>query len=75
MAGLPESVVTTMKGSPPETTQDRTQAKHTHTSNSRIEIKICDPAGNRTWYALLEVRNCIDHADGDGLNKENLCDK
>ena len=45
-AGLPECVVSTMSGPPPETTQDRIQ--RTHTPDPRIEIKIPDSVGNRT---------------------------
>ena len=33
-----------------------------HTTNSRLEIKIPDPAGNRIWPAGLEGRNSTDHA-------------
>ena len=33
-----------------------------HTINLRIEIKIPDPAGNRTRAAGLEGRDSIDHA-------------
>ena len=51
--GLPECVVSTMSGPPPETAQDRIQDKG-HTPNPRIGIKIPDPAGNRTWIAALE---------------------
>ena len=42
MVGLPECVVSTMSGPLPETTQNR------HTPGTRIEIKISNPAGNRT---------------------------
>ena len=60
MADLIERMVSTMTGSPPEIAQDRTQTKG-HTSSSRIEIKISDLAGNRTWTAGLEGRESIDH--------------
>ena len=33
-----------------------------HTPNPRIEIKIPDPAGNRTRAATLEGRDSTDHA-------------
>ena len=33
-----------------------------HTPNPRIEIKIPDPAGNRTWASGLEGRDSADHA-------------
>ena len=32
-----------------------------HTLRPRIEIKIHDPAGNRTWAARLDCRNSTDH--------------
>ena len=60
MTGLPECVVSTMSGSPPETAQDRTQDKG-HTPNPKIGIKIPDPAGNRTRVAGLEGRDSTDH--------------
>ena len=41
--------------------QHRTEHKG-HTPNSRTEIKIPDPAGNRTWAAGLEGRDSTDHA-------------
>ena len=50
-AGLPECVVSTVSGPPPETAQDRTQTKDT--PNLRIGIKIPDPAGNRNRAAEL----------------------
>ena len=49
-----ESVISSMSGPPPETTQDRTQVKDIHPV-LRIEIKIHDPA-------KLEGRDSIDHA-------------
>ena len=45
-----------MSGSPAETTQDEL------TLRPRIEIKISDPAGNRTWAVGLEGRDSTDHA-------------
>ena len=60
-AGLPECVVSTMSGPPPETAQERTQDKG-HTPNHRIGIKIPDPAGNGTWVAGLVGRVSTDHA-------------
>ena len=57
--GLPECVVSTISGPPPETAQDRTQRTHTH---SRLGIKIPDPAGNRTRAAGFEDRDSTDHA-------------
>ena len=59
-AGLPECVVSTMSGTPPNTTQYRIQTKDT--PNSRTEIKIPDPVGNRTRAAGLESRDSTDHA-------------
>ena len=56
-AGLPECVVSTMSGPLPETAQERSQIKDTHTPNPRTEIKIPDPAGNRTQAAGLEGRD------------------
>ena len=57
--GIPEYVVNTMSGPPPETAQ----AEHKgHTPNSRIGIKIPDPAGNQTRTAGLEGRDSTDHA-------------
>ena len=53
--GLPECVVSTMSGPPPETAPDRTQ--RTHTPNPRTEIKIPDPAG----------RDSTDHAMATGI--------
>ena len=58
-AGFPECVVSTMSGSLPETTQDRTQ--NTHTPYPRIEIKISDPTGNRTRVAGLKGRDSTAH--------------
>ena len=52
--------VSTMSGPPPKITQDRTQRTHTH--NPRTEIKIPDPAGNRTRAAGLEGRDSTGHA-------------
>ena len=43
-----ECVISTMSGPPPKTTQDRHKG---HTPNPRTEIKIPDPAGNRTRAA------------------------
>ena len=42
---------------PQETTQHIIQTKDTHTPSIRREIKIYDPAGNRTRVAWLEVRD------------------
>ena len=41
--------------------QQRTEHKE-HTPSSRIEIKISEPAENRTRAACLEGRESIDHA-------------
>ena len=60
-AGLPECVVSTISGPPPKPIQHRTQRTHTQ---SQTEIKIPDPAGNRTWAAGLEGRDSGDHATG-----------
>ena len=49
-----------MSGPSPKTTQGRTQTKDT--PNPRAEIKIPDPAGNRTRAAVLEGRVSTDHA-------------
>ena len=54
--GLPESVVSRISYSPPETTQGRTH-KNTDTSHWN-ENKILEPAGNRTQ---LEGRDSTDH--------------
>ena len=40
-----------------------------HTPNLRTEIKIPDPAGNRTWAAGLEGRDSTDHATAMDLIK------
>ena len=46
---------------------------HTHTPNPRTEIKIPDPAGNRTRAAGLEVRDSTDHTMAtDKLNPRNI---
>ena len=50
MAGLLEGEVSTVSGPPPEITEDITQTKETQ--SLRIEIKISDLAGNRTWVAV-----------------------
>ena len=62
-----ECVVSTMSGPPPKTTQDRT--KYTHTPNTRTEIKIADPAANRTRAAGLEGRDSTDHATANNSTK------
>ena len=49
-AGLPQCVVSTVSGPLPETTQGEHKG---HTPNPRTEIKIPDPAGNRTLAAGL----------------------
>ena len=62
-----------MSGLPPETTQDRTQTKGT-TPNPRIEIKISDPAGNRTQATRLEDRESTNQAtetDSKFLTQQN----
>ena len=59
-AGFPECVVSTMSGPVPKTTQDRAQTKDTHPIPG--QIKIPDPAGNRTRPAGLEGRDSTDHA-------------
>ena len=38
-----------------------------HTSNSRTDVKISDPAGNRTRAAGLEGRDSTDHAAATDL--------
>ena len=43
-----------------------------HTPNPRIEIKIPDPAGNRTWAAGLEGRDSTDHATAMDIVKSIL---
>ena len=43
-----------------------------HTSNPRTEIKIPDPAGNRTRAAGLEGRESTDHATATDSNVECL---
>ena len=53
-ASLSECVVS-MTGPPPETTQDSTPTKDS-ALNPRTEIKILDPAGNRTRAAGLDGR-------------------
>ena len=58
-AGLPECVVSTISGPSPEITQHRTQRTHTQ---SQEEIKIPEPAGNRTRATGLEGRDSTDHA-------------
>ena len=65
-AGLPECVVSTMSGPPPETTQDKTKTKDTH--NPRIGIKIPDSAVNLTRAAGLEGRDSTDHATATDCN-------
>ena len=62
MAGLPECVVSTMSGPPPETAHNRPRTKDT--PNPRIGIKIPGPTGIRTRAAGLEGRDSTDHADG-----------
>ena len=57
-AGVHESVVSRMSGPPPETTQDRTQ---------RIDIKISDPAGIRTWAVGLGRRDPTDYASATDI--------
>ena len=49
-----------MSGPPPETMQDRTQTKNTH--SPRIEIKFFYPAGYRARDAGLEGRDSNDYA-------------
>ena len=61
---LPECVVSTLSGPPPETKD---------TPNPRIGIKIPDPAGNRTRSAGLEGRDSTDHTTAtDKLYKHRL---
>ena len=38
-----------------------------HAPNSRIEIKISDPAGNRSRAAGLESRDSNDHSTADSI--------
>ena len=52
-AGIPECVVRTMSGPPPETTQDNTDKEHT--PNPRIGFKFLTPPG-------IEGRDSTDHA-------------
>ena len=59
-AVFPECVVSTISGPPPK--KNRTNTDKGHTPNPRTEIKIPDPAGNRTWAAGLEGRDSTDHA-------------
>ena len=57
----------------------RTSAEHKtgqntdkgHTPNPRTEIKIPDPAGNRTRTAGLEGRDSTDHSTSKDINKHN----
>ena len=65
-ADLPECAVSTMSGLPLETTRDRTQRTHTQ---SRTEIKIPDPTGNRRHAAGLEGRDSTDNAKFLTLNE------
>ena len=51
-----------MSGPPPETTQHNIDK--VNTSNARMEIKILDPAGNRTQAAGLEGRDSNDQTNG-----------
>ena len=47
-AGLPERVVSIMSGSPPKTTQDRTQTKDTHPIPGQ-KLKFLTPPGIEPW--------------------------
>ena len=60
-AGLPEYVVSTMSG-PPAGYNIGQNIDKGHAPNPRTEIKIPDPAGNRTQAAGLEDRDSTDHA-------------
>ena len=60
-AVLPECVVSTMSGPPPETGQNTDKG---HTPNPSIGIIIPDPAGNRTRAAEAEGRDSTDHVTG-----------
>ena len=54
--------------------QQRKENRQRHTSNPRTEIKILDPAGNRTRADGLEGRYSTDHAtatDGNQLSTFN----
>ena len=67
-SSLPECVVKAMSG--PETTQDRTQTKDT--PSPRLQIKISDPAGDRTLAAGLEGMDSTDHATATDINVIHL---
>ena len=54
-----------MSGPSPESTQDRTHKGHT--PNPWIEMKIPDPAGNRTLADELEGRDDYRGRHGDGF--------
>ena len=82
-AGLPECVVNTMSGPPPETIQDRTQRKDTHPI-SRQKLKFLTPPGIEPgptgWKAgtlpttprrlIKWVTNCL---FGSGTSNNYLC--
>ena len=64
---LPESVVGRMSGA---SARDNTRQ---NTTNRRLQIKISDPAGNRTRDDGLEGRESTDHAmatDARRINKK-----
>ena len=48
--------------------QHRTEHSKGHTPNPRTEIKIPDPAGNRTRATGLEVSDSTDHATATDEN-------
>ena len=56
-AGLPESVVSTMSEPPLDNSGQNTK----DTPSPRIEIKISDPAGNRTRAAMLKGGDSTGH--------------
>ena len=59
--GLAESMVSTISGPPPETTQDRTHKGNT--PSPRIEIKVPDPTGIKPGSSCWKAgRTYIDHA-------------
>ena len=63
--GLPECVVSTMSGPPPETTQDRKQRTHTQSQDSNENSWT---AGNRTRVMGLEGKGLYRPRHGDGFS-------
>ena len=56
MMDLPESLVRVRQ----KQHRHRHTYTHTHTPSTRIEMKILDSAGNRSWAAGEEVRDSTD---------------